>query len=530
MTSRTRGDTNTRHSCWSRRLLRLLCICALAGYWSLTTSLRPLVTGYWPLSTVAEADVSRGTDKRLQSSSTNQGGGTVTSSRFRQQASIGEPVAGHNITSGRFRMVPGFLGASLGTNTPLPATDLDITVLYAKTELMGTQIQPQAWQRDTDPVFVWEPPTTGLQLAGYSYAIDAAPDDIVETTATSLDLATSRLGAFGDGKHTFSVKAVNTAGSGGAAKSIEIWVDSNPPQITNYAPAPGTLFNSLATAVTATVADMGSGVTSSTVSLLINGRSVPIQWNAATGALTSAESGGWKEGPNSVELRAADVVGNTLAPLIWSVTVDATPPMGSILINGGAQMTTSLHVNLTVSATDASSGVDRMLLSNDEHTGYVEEPYVALRELWALHAVRGTQNVFVKFADKAGNISQPVSDAIGLGLLSPDTVITSGPAGFTQTRTATFAFMCPEGECVYSYSFDDHDWSAWSMESSATSEELPFGNHYFRVKAAKEVNGLAGIQLDEEDPSSAERTWVVGVEPSVFMVPKGPPIKVWRIE
>jgi len=530
VTGRTRGDMNTRHGRWSRLLLRLLCICALAGHWSLTTGHWPLVTGHWSLPTVAEADVSRGTDKRLQSASTNQGGGTIISPRFRQQNAVGEAVAGGRITSGRFRLVPGFLGASLGTNKQTPPTDLDITVLYAKTDLMGTQIQPQTWQRDTDPVFIWEPPATGLQLAGYSYAIDAAPDDVVDTASTSLDLATSKLGALADGKHTFSVKAVNTAGNSGAAKSIEIWVDVNPPQITNYTPAPGTLLNSTATTVSATIADAGSGVTSSTLNLLINGRSVPVQWNAASGTLTSTGSAGWKEGANSIELHAADLVGNALAPLIWSVTVDTTPPVGTLLINGGAQMTTSIHVNLTLDATDAISGVDRMLLSNDERSGYVEEPFVALRELWALRAVRGTQKVFVKFVDKAGNVSQPVSDEIDLGLISPDTVITSGPAGFTQTRAAAFAFMCPEGDCVYSYSFDDEDWSKWSTEASATSQELPFGNHYFRVKAAKEVNGIAGIQPDEEDPSPAERTWVVGVEPSVFTVPKGPPIKVWRIE
>ncbi len=489
-----------------------------------------LIATHWSLITLAEGDVSRGTNKRLQSASTNQGGGTIISPRFHQQIAVGEPVAGNITTSGRFRIVPGFLGASLSTTKQLPPTDLDITVLYAKTDPMGTQIQPQTWQRDTNPIFIWEPPVTEPKLAGYSYAIDAAPDDVVDTTATSLDLATSKLDPLSDGKHTFSVKAIDTARNSGAAKSIEIWVDVNPPQIVTYTPAPGTLFNSLSTPVSAKIADMGSGVTGSTLSLLINGRSVSVQWNAASGMLTSTGSAGWKEGANSIELHAADLVGNALAPLIWSVTVDTTPPVGTLLINGGAKMTTSIHVNLTLNATDAISGVDRILLSNDERSGYVEEPYVALRELWALPAVRGTQKVFVKFVDKAGNISEPVSAAIELGLLSPHTVITSGPAGFTQTRTATFAFMCPEGDCVYSYSFDDQDWSPWSSETSATSQELPFGNHYFRVKAAKEVNGIAGIQPDEEDPSPAERTWVVGVEPSVFTVPKGPPIKVWRIE
>jgi hypothetical protein len=50
------------------------------------------------------------------------------------------------------------------------------------------------------------------------------------------------------------------------------------------------------------------------------------------------------------------------------------------------------------------------------------------------------------------------------------------------------------------------------------------------VKAARDVNGIQGIQSDEEDPSPAERTWIVGVAPSMIAVPKGPPIKIWRLE
>ncbi len=90
--------------------------------------------------------------------------------------------------------------------------------------------------------------------------------------------------------------------------------------------------------------------------------------------------------------------------------------------------------------------------------------------------------------------------------------------------------MCPEGDCVFSYAFDNDDWSAWGSATTATKANLALGNHYFRVKAAKELNGTAEIQLDEEDPSPVERTWVVGVEPSVLSIPKGPLIKVWRIE
>jgi len=90
--------------------------------------------------------------------------------------------------------------------------------------------------------------------------------------------------------------------------------------------------------------------------------------------------------------------------------------------------------------------------------------------------------------------------------------------------------MCPEGGCQFSYAFDDGDWSEWSDTATASLTGLAFGNHYFRVKAAKDLNGLEGIQPDEEDPSPAERTWIVGVEPSMLTIPRGPAIKVWRLE
>jgi len=171
-----------------------------------------------------------------------------------------------------------------------------------------------------------------------------------------------------------------------------------------------------------------------------------------------------------------------------------------------------------------------MLLSNQALTGYVEEPYVALRELWQLIPASGEQTVYVKFVDQAGNISDPVADTIALTLLSPDTVITGGPAGLIPQTGGTFTYLCPEGDCVFSYAVDHDAWSNWSSETSVTITELAYGNHYFRVKAAKDTNGTPGIQSDEEDASPAERTWIVGSQPPIFTVPQGPPIKLWRLD
>jgi hypothetical protein len=254
-------------------------------------------------------------------------------------------------------------------------------------------------------------------------------------------------------------------------------------------------------------------------------------FNQTTGVV-SAAGGSWKEGSNSIELRAADEASNAATPLVWSVTLDTQPPSGTILINANAQLTTSVHVSLQLSADDGTvgSGVKGIRLSNDALTGFVEEPYVAVRSLWRLNAMRGMQRVYVKFVDKAGNESAPVSDDIELVLLSPETVITTGPAGFAPERTVSFAYMCPEGDCLFSYAFDNEGWSERSADANATKADIPYGNHYFRVKAAKEVNSQDGIQADEEDPSPAQRMWIVGVEPRLMSAPKGPPIKLWRVE
>lgn len=471
---------------------------------------------------------SRGSDKNLEAGLADSGGQASSSSAFRQQSSAGNPTGGPILTSSQFRMIPGFMGANDTAESLLPPSHLDILVLYAKVSPGGATIPPATWQQDKDPVFIWEPPVEAQTVAGYSYALDATPDDTIDTTVTWFDVAMSPLVALADGQHTFAVNAINTEGSAGKPASLELWVDATPPHVTSTTPAAGALLN-VAPAVTAVVSDNASGIDPTSVRLLLNDVPLTAAYNAATGTV-SASGGAWTEGTNRLELQLADVAGNALVPLIWSVSLDTLPPIGTLTINAEALMTTSPYVTLTLSASDATSSVVTMLLSNDPLTGFVEEPYVSSRSLWALTPVRGLQSVYVKFVDEAGNVSPAVSDSIELALLAPETVITGGPAGYSPSQTVTFTYACPEGGCVFAYAFDGDAWSAWSPAASAARSALAFGNHYFRVKAAKDVNGTPGIQPDEEDLSPAERTWVVGVEPSAVTLPKGPPVKLWRLE
>lgn len=482
---------------------------------------------------LVEAAVSKGTSKRLQAGEANEGGpgaSSATSGR-RQQISIGVPIEGVQLTGTRFRVQPGFLPAATAPITVVPPQgELDITILTAKTQALGTDILAGTWQADRDPIFLWERPSQGLDIAGYSFAVDALPDDVVETTGTSWDVAGDPQRFLADGKHNFSVKAIGTSGTSGQPKSFEIWIDTTPPTIHTHTPNPGTLWNTLTPGLSATVSDMGSGINPSAAVFSINGVNATTRFDVATGALTVDGTSGVTEGSNLAKLTVADHVGNTTAPLVWSFTVDITPPTGTLLINGGAAMVTSVYVSLHLTASDALSGIAAMRLSNDPVIGYVEEPFIPVRQQWKLNTVNGLQTVYARFVDKAGNSSAPVSDQIELMLLAPDTLIVSGPAGAVPDQAAEFRFECPEGACVFSYAFDDHEWSDWAAITEVSASGLAYGNHYFRVKAARDVNGTPGIQIEEEDPSPAERTWIVGVEPSPLLMPQGPPVKVWRLE
>ena len=475
------------------------------------------------------AAVSRGESQDVETGGFTHGGPGGLTARYRQQLTVGGPVGGSSLRGSRFRLMPGMLGAEDGTGAVLPADDLDIVVLYAKTQPGGADIAAQTWQLDRDPFFIWEPPAGGLDLAGYSYAMDGAPDDTVDTTATSFNVATDAMQQLTDGQHTFSVQALNTGGQAGEPISFGLWVDTTAPQILSYGPAPGAMLNTLTPGVNGTLSDAHSGVTSATISLRVNGSSVPVTFQVATSMFAST-GGSLRQGENSFELRVSDVLGNAQTPLVWSITIDTIPPSGSLVINNGAPLTTSLYVTLSLSASDEISGVAAMRLSNTAQAGYVQEPFAATRPLWSLMPVEGLRNVYVTFVDAAGNESAPIEAEIELSLLSPETIITAGPVGVTSDPDAEFTFLCPEGSCLFSYAFDNESWSEWSSGTSISRTVTAAGNHYFRVKAAKEINGLDGIQPDEEDPSPAERTWIISVETPLFIGPMGPPVKLWRIE
>jgi len=80
------------------------------------------------------------------------------------------------------------------------------------------------------------------------------------------------------------------------------------------------------------------------------------------------------------------------------IKLDKTPPTGSVWTN---PTTTSTSIILTVSASDATSGVWLMRFANEDEDWSSWEPYTT-QKAWTISSDVGTKTVYVEFLDNAG--------------------------------------------------------------------------------------------------------------------------------
>lgn len=121
---------------------------------------------------------------------------------------------------------------------------------------------------------------------------------------------------------------------------------------------------------------------------------------------------GLSNGTHTFSVRAKDAAGNVdESPASRSWKVDTVAPRGSVKINNGAAKTTSLKVRLNLSASDSTSGVSRMCVSNAPRCSAWQP--LARGKVWRLSGKKaGIKTVYVKYQDRAGNVSIVYRDTI----------------------------------------------------------------------------------------------------------------------
>lgn len=153
-------------------------------------------------------------------------------------------------------------------------------------------------------------------------------------------------------------------------------------------------------------------------------------WVAYATSMAWTLTGG--DGTKTVYVKYKDAAGNISddcndSIVLDTVVPDTEDPIGTVSINSGAAYTKTAVVTLSLSATD-NVGVTSMIVSdNVAFVGADWEMYSASPKTWTLTAGNGTNTVYVKYKDLAGNESDPVStDSIVLDTVGPTITDTTG--------------------------------------------------------------------------------------------------------
>lgn len=211
----------------------------------------------------------------------------------------------------------------------------------------------------------------------------------------------------GDGQRSFSVLVKDKAGNISSAASDSILVDTKPPSGSISAAAEFTA--TLPVLVSIFASDEGVGVSHARFS---NDGSSWTAWDSyATQKLWNISAGA--DGVRKIWAQFKDSVGHVSTPVFCTTILDTAAPAAQISINGGAAQTTSVSVVLTISATDAGSGVGKMSFSNEGAAWSEWEGYGTAR-IWNLvGGGSGARTVYARFKDGVGNISSAVFASIG---------------------------------------------------------------------------------------------------------------------
>ncbi len=474
------------------------------------------------LANIAFGDhVASSANYALSAYETDMGSFSMSSENYSVSNTIGANFIGIVLNEAE-KIISGFIAVVSGEEAAKDNDNYEITNLKAFDAPMGRQISPETWQRDNTPYFIWSIKSETAPVLGYSYSLNTMPDMDADTGSSAVDFAGNPIS---DGKNIFYVRAITQGTMETPVGEFHLWIDTEPPSISGVSPASASLLTDKKFDITFNLSDALSGVKTDSIDLKVNGskRIYSVEEDKITAHISSIG-----DGHITVSVSASDEAGNEMPTEMWSFSVDTTPPKGSVVINNGAAYTNVIYALLHIEASDNYSGVEYMRIGNSLSLCRAGEWQNFQEDVeWKLPPVSGEHTVFIQFKDLAGNISSVYTDSITLDIIAPDTVITGGPSGVSQYTDAFFKFSASEPGCVFSYKIDDGQWSVWSNDNSVFLVNLDKGKHIFSVRAAKDINNNKAIDLEEIDPSPAQRIWFIGEieEKKTKVIPK-----LWRLE
>jgi len=230
---------------------------------------------------------------------------------------------------------------------------------------------------------------------------------------------------------------------------------------------------------------------------------IPMEWALSWGL----RMGG--DGPRTVLLAVRDAAGNTVI-VSDDIVLDTTPPTGSLVVNGGAEMTNQQDVRLRIDATDSASGVDSMIVSNEFR--FPEHRWQPFKEDldWALLLGDGDKRVYVMLRDRAGLTSIIMADIV-MDTTPPEGTATIGDGqGFTMDPLVTLylsfddTYGVADVRVANSEDMSGAEWAPYAriLEWDLGEEEGPHTVHVqVRDVAGNVRTTQAEVLLDLTDPA-----------------------------
>jgi outer membrane protein assembly factor BamB len=203
------------------------------------------------------------------------------------------------------------------------------------------------------------------------------------------------------------------------------------------------------------------------------------------------------DGIKYVSYQVRDKAGLISETYYDTVTLDTTPPTGSIVINDGDASTSSASVTLTLTFADATSGVDRVRYTNNDVWGSEPWETPVTSRAWTLTSGAGTKYVSYQIRDNAGHISNYWDD-INLEAAKVATPAIS-PSGGTYPTSQSVTLSCATSGATIRYTTNGSEPTA---SSSAYSSHIAVNSGTVTIKAKAFKTGMT-------DSDTATETYTI---------------------
>ena len=174
---------------------------------------------------------------------------------------------------------------------------------------------------------------------------------------------------------------------------------------------------------------------------------------------------------------AEEVLCTVQIPIVIDQVTNAVPA-GTIVINGGATVTKSSRVTLTLSATSDNGNVTHMQFSKDGGVTFFPFELFASTRVVTLTAGDGLKTMTVRYRDELGNVSLPITASITLDATAPaaGTVTINGGAPFTNKRVVTLALSAAADVVQMQFSKDGVNYFRWEPFAASRGATLTVGD------------------------------------------------------